>query len=166
MSKHKHKIYVANRLTEIHKNSSPGWRHIPVKINPADNGKQGLASSDIPSNGLNHPTFWGHLKIPKIKFSEDTDIHICTTQKKQLHAPVILIKKIPNKKKKTNYLRPPTLRILHQMGPQQGITSSRCPQKSFSPNTFILVNHNFISWLMLFLLKKSKSADFHFHYYL
>ena len=88
-------MYIAKRLTKIHKNSKPeNWRHVSGMTNPADHGIQGLTPSDIPKLWLQPPDF---LSTPQDSccFAEDSDPHICATQATQLQTLVIEFEKLP-----------------------------------------------------------------------
>lgn len=52
---HRLKVYVANRVTEIHETTSAAnWHHIPSEQNPADCASRGIHVSEL----HNHPLWW------------------------------------------------------------------------------------------------------------
>ena len=57
----RHKIFIANRLSEILDHSKRSeWRYVPSKLNPADNATPGLPASETHSNSdwLRGPSFF------------------------------------------------------------------------------------------------------------
>ena len=58
VSKKKQKLFVANRIREIHKSSkSRQWHYIPSNQNPADHGTRGLEPEELCSKWLQAPDF-------------------------------------------------------------------------------------------------------------
>ena len=58
VSKKKQKLFVANRIPEIHESSKPNqWHYIPTNQNPADYGTCGLEPEELCSKWLRAPDF-------------------------------------------------------------------------------------------------------------
>jgi hypothetical protein len=82
--------FVANRVTLIHEVTSPeDWRHVPTRMNPADDASRGVDADDIARwiegpNFLRHPmdTWPKMAEIPELSF-EDCEVKreatVCAT---------------------------------------------------------------------------------------
>ena len=58
VSKTKQKLFVANRIREIHESSkSSQWHYIPTNQNPADHGTRGVEPEELCSKWLQAPDF-------------------------------------------------------------------------------------------------------------
>ena len=58
VSKKKQKLFVANRIRDMHESSkSSQWHYIPTNRNPADHGTRGLEPEELCSNWLHAPDF-------------------------------------------------------------------------------------------------------------
>ena len=95
---------IANRLTKTHENSNPdSWRHIPGKMNPADEGTRGLNPLDIPKLWIQQSDF---LSTPQDwNFAEDSDPTHCATHATQLQTPVIEVESISTWRRLLNSTR-------------------------------------------------------------
>ena len=78
----RHKIFIANRLSEILDHSQRSeWRYVPSKLNPADNATRGLPASEIQSNSdwLRGPSFLNNKdQWPEMPFSYSSKDNIWT----------------------------------------------------------------------------------------
>ena len=58
VSKKKQKLFVSNRIREIHESSkSNQWHYVPTNQNPADHGTRGLEAEELCSKWLQAPDF-------------------------------------------------------------------------------------------------------------
>ena len=82
VSKKKQKLFVANRIREIHESTkSSQWHYIPTNQNPLDHGTRGLEPEELCSKWLQVPDFLKKHYSDRNSAHKTISVHITSTSK-------------------------------------------------------------------------------------